>query len=205
MMVRLDFDSRAIRTNLRKLLLLAASSFALSASAATFNVVNTDDSGPGSLRQAMLDANSSPGPDDVDFGAMAVASDPGCWDADGYGNYICTITLLSGLPAITDSLIMDGSIPETRSLPGGPGRRPGIELDHSAIVPTFKGGLPFFPNGLALSGPSASGSELRGFIINGLQGLTTVACGAGFLNPDLSMPPLPDGPVPEAEDRKSVV
>jgi len=31
--------------------------------AATFTVTNTDDSGAGSLRQAMDDANATPGPD----------------------------------------------------------------------------------------------------------------------------------------------
>ena len=49
------------------------------AGAATFNVTTTADAGVGSLRQAILDANASPGPDDVSF---ALAGCP------------CTITLL---------------------------------------------------------------------------------------------------------------
>lgn len=39
----------------------------LSAFAATFTVLNTNDSGPGSLRQAILDANASPGADTIVF------------------------------------------------------------------------------------------------------------------------------------------
>src|SRR5262249_52650568 len=33
----------------------------------TFTVLNLEDSGPGSLRQAVLDANADPGPDVIDF------------------------------------------------------------------------------------------------------------------------------------------
>jgi hypothetical protein len=34
---------------------------------ATFSVITNDDGGPGSLRQAVLDANANPGPDVIDF------------------------------------------------------------------------------------------------------------------------------------------
>ena len=37
------------------------------AAAATFDVTNTSNSGPGSFRQAVLDANLAPGPDTVSF------------------------------------------------------------------------------------------------------------------------------------------
>ncbi|MFK7908082.1 MAG: hypothetical protein AB8B69_23325, partial [Chitinophagales bacterium] len=51
------------------LLVLIASLFlAFSpANAATFTVSNTDDSGAGSLRQAILDANSTAGADVIEF------------------------------------------------------------------------------------------------------------------------------------------
>ncbi len=38
------------------------------ARAASFTVTNTDDSGPGSLRQAILDANAAAGADTITFG-----------------------------------------------------------------------------------------------------------------------------------------
>src|SRR6516165_5160055 len=58
----------------------------------TFTVKNLSDSGLGSFRQAILDANSHPGPDTIQF------------DAGGTG----TILLLSGPPTITDSVTIAG-------------------------------------------------------------------------------------------------
>lgn len=51
----------------RYLLGLALTLFSLSAGAATFTVTNLNDSGPGSLRQAILDANAAAGDDTVVF------------------------------------------------------------------------------------------------------------------------------------------
>ncbi len=59
---------------------------------ATFVVTNGNDSGVGSLRQAILDANANPGPDTIVF-------DPGVTG---------TITLLSQLPTITDDVEIVG-------------------------------------------------------------------------------------------------
>src|SRR3954454_1995249 len=58
----------------------------------TLLVSNTDDSGPGSLRQAIIDANAAPDRDVITFNL------PG----DSY-----RIALLSELPAITDSVLID--------------------------------------------------------------------------------------------------
>jgi hypothetical protein len=62
------------------------------ATAATFTVANLADSGPNSLRQAVLNANAAPGAD-------AIAFAPGLTG---------TITLTSGEIRITDSLAVDG-------------------------------------------------------------------------------------------------
>jgi hypothetical protein len=56
--------------------------------AATFTVTNTNDSGPGSLRQAILDANATPGADTIAFNIT--------------GTGVRTISPLSSLPALTD-------------------------------------------------------------------------------------------------------
>lgn len=61
---------------------------------APFSVTTTSDSGPGSLRQAILDANARAGADTIVF---------------GIGTGIQTITLSSALPTITDSVTIDGS------------------------------------------------------------------------------------------------
>jgi hypothetical protein len=65
---------------------------AVPAGAATFTVTNTNDSGPGSLRQAVTGANAAAGADDVVFAVAPPA----------------TISLLSALPAITDPLTITG-------------------------------------------------------------------------------------------------
>ncbi|MEN3369511.1 MAG: hypothetical protein V7609_1654 [Verrucomicrobiota bacterium] len=64
------------------------------AAAADFLVITSSDSGPGSFRQAILDANASPGPDRVVF------------NIPGAG--VQVISVLSSLPQITDSLVIDG-------------------------------------------------------------------------------------------------
>ena len=60
-----------------------------------FTVINTNNSGPGSLRQALLDANSSPGIGIVDFNIP--------------GSSGLTISPTSALPTITNRLTIDGS------------------------------------------------------------------------------------------------
>lgn len=72
------------------------------ATAATFLVTNTADSGAGSLRQAIINANAASGADAVNFNIPA--SDPNC-DAT---THVCTIQLASALPTITEALVVDG-------------------------------------------------------------------------------------------------
>ncbi len=61
----------------------------------TFTVTNTNDSGAGSLRQAIIDANATSGTDRVVF------------DITGGGTQV--IDLVSALPSITDSILIDGT------------------------------------------------------------------------------------------------
>src|SRR5205814_5725954 len=65
------------------------------ARSASFVVANTNDSGPGSLRQAILDANASPGPDTISFAIS------------GAGMH--TIALLSPLPFVSDPAVIDAT------------------------------------------------------------------------------------------------
>ncbi len=68
--------------------------FAQTAPQATFTVTNNNDAGAGSLRQAILDANASPGADTIVFNIAGGAT---------------TITPASPLPEITDALTIDGA------------------------------------------------------------------------------------------------
>src|SRR6516164_155589 len=61
----------------------------------TFTVTNTGDSGDGSLRQAILDANAAAGADVINFDAAAFSTPS-------------TIRLLSSLPDVTDDLTVNG-------------------------------------------------------------------------------------------------
>lgn len=63
--------------------------------AITFIVTNKNNDGPGSLRQAILDANSIPGRDTISFNIP--------------GQGVQTISLTFALPTITDPVIIDGA------------------------------------------------------------------------------------------------
>ena len=87
--------------------------------AATFAVTNVSDAGPGSLRQAILDANNSPGIDTIIF------------DIPGPAPH--TIQPLSVLPPINDPVVIDGT-----SEPDFAGT-PIIEIDGSNLGATASG------------------------------------------------------------------
>src|SRR5260221_674530 len=69
---------------------------------AIFTVVNTNDSGTGSLRAAITSANNSSGADSITFSLTLPA----------------TITLASALPQITDGLTIDGPGPNNLTISG---------------------------------------------------------------------------------------
>lgn len=113
--------------------------------AETFTVTNTNDSGPGSLRQAILDANSNSNAviDVINF---------------SIGTGVKTISPLSPLPTILQSVIIDGT-----TQPGYAGT-PIIEIEGSSA-----GAGP----GLSISGSSgtvADGSTIKGLVINRFNG-----------------------------------
>ena len=76
------------------LLIAVAFPSADSYSRTVFTVTNTNDSGAGSLRQAILDANTAAGTDTIDFNIA--------------GNGPHTISPLSGLPEVTETVCIRG-------------------------------------------------------------------------------------------------
>ncbi len=172
---------RAHRTGRTSLafLLAALSSFA---SAATFTVTNTADSGAGSLRQAILDANTAPGLDTIAFNV----SGTGC---DGAG--VCTIAPIANLDDITEAVVVDGytqpgASANTLSLSDNAVLK--IVLDASSTTQ----GLSILTSGslvrgLVVSGGSAglfidgSGNTVTGnFLGTDASGLTAVPNGVGI-------------------------
>ena len=109
---------------------------------ATFLVTTVGGVGPGSLRQAILNANANPGFDSIRF--TTGVNGP--------------IRLFSSLPAITDPVSIDGSVKffNFRPLPNSSGR-PLVEIDGSpagdfAIAFTLEAG--------------SDGSIIKGLVIN---------------------------------------
>ena len=106
----------------------------------TFNVTNTNDSGTGSLRQAILSSNATTGPNTVDFDIAASG--------------LQTIKLLSGLPALTQPVTIAGM-----TEPGY--KTPVIVLNGSTAGSTAVG--------LTIAS-SAAGSSINGLVIDAFAG-----------------------------------
>jgi hypothetical protein len=104
---------------------------------ATFTVINTNNSGAGSLRQAINDANANPGKDNIAFNIP--------------GTGIHTMAPTSALPTITDPVVLDATTQE------GFSGTPLVELDGTSAGASAIG--------LNLNS-GASGSTIRGFVIN---------------------------------------
>lgn len=105
----------SLRRRARAIGLLALLIAAREANAATFTVATTGDAGPGSFRQAIIDANASPGPDLIHFNIA--------------GSGVQTIVLLSQLPTISDTVTIDGF-----TQPGAVFGAPLIEVNGAAAI-----------------------------------------------------------------------
>ena len=110
------------------------------APAATFTVTNTNDSGAGSLRQAILDVNATAGP-------------PHTIDFNIPGAGVHTIAPTSALPALTVPVVIDGTTQ------AGFNGAPLIELSGASAGASV--------NGLTISGGS---STLRALVVNRFSG-----------------------------------
>jgi hypothetical protein len=90
------------------LVALGVAASATPANAATFVVTKTDDAGPGTLRQAIVDANAQAGPDRI---AFALVGDPAV---------ATVIAPVNDLPVITGRVTIDGYT-QAGSAPARPG------------------------------------------------------------------------------------
>ncbi|HKE49079.1 MAG TPA: hypothetical protein VKB52_13525, partial [Rhodanobacteraceae bacterium] len=113
--------------------------------AAVFTVVNTNDSGAGSLRQAILDANMTPGFDEIHFNIA--------------GGGVQTIGVTSALPGINDPVLIDGyTQPGSAANTAGIGTNAQIRIEVQRAA-TFTGGSFIFLVG-------SGGSTIRGLAVN---------------------------------------
>jgi len=125
--------------------------FSISTAAAdTYTVSNTLDAGPGSLRQAILDANAHAGSDTIAFNIP--------------GSGVHTITPATELPAITSPVIIDGY-----TQPGSSANTL-ADGDNAVLLVELSGaGAGNSGNGLTFAS-SAPGSTVRGLVINRFAG-----------------------------------
>ncbi len=119
----------------------------------TFTVTNTADAGPGSLRQAMLDANANVnagGPDDIEF------------NIPGAGPHV--ITPGGELPEITDPVVIDGYT----QAGAAPNTQPMTEGADGTLTIVVNGlGAGTGARGLHITG---GGSTVRGLVIQQFGG-----------------------------------
>ena len=135
---------------MRRLLAIALALSASPCFAATFTVTNTNDSGAGSLRQAITDANGAAGLDTIAFNI----SGAGC---DGGG--VCTITPASQLPTITSPVLVDGY-----TQPGSLVNTNAQGALNTVLKIVLSGGI--HAVGLQVS-TGGDGSTIRGLVVNG--------------------------------------
>jgi len=141
------------RTKIDKLLAIAVLVAAIAVSlmlearpayaSTTFTVTNTNDSGPGSLRQAILDANDTSGADVIEF--------------DIPGGDVHTISPTSALPTVTGPVTINGY--------SQPGAEPnGKAVGNDAVLKIQLGGANAgTADGLRIG---ASNSTVKGLVIN---------------------------------------
>jgi hypothetical protein len=121
-----------------------------SATGSTLTVTNTNDSGAGSLRQAILDANAAGGADTIAFNIV--------------GSGVQTIAPASALPKITDGVTIDGytqpgASPNTNAPDQGTNAVLLIEIDGTNTGTGSEAAVLFFA-------PGSGGSAVRGLVIN---------------------------------------
>ena len=134
--------------------------------AATFTVTTTADSGPGSLRQTILDANGNPGADTIAFAIPATGAQ--------------TIDVSSEL-TITDPVTIDGYTQ--------PGSSPNTDpqADNAVLLIDLQGAG---TDGLVVAGGTA---QIRGLVLHGFQNAINLAAAGGSFVGGCWVGPLPSG------------
>ena len=125
-------------------LLVAALLSAAAVTANTYTVTTTADSGAGSLRQAILDANANPGADTIAFNIV--------------GSGVQTIAPASSLDPITDAVTIDGY-----TQPGSSANTHAVGEGLDTVLKIEIDGESAPGNGLLVSAPNVT---IRGIAIN---------------------------------------
>src|ERR1051325_1085094 len=152
--------------------------------AATFTVTNTNDSGPGSLRQAVLDANSAGGTNSINFDTAGVFATPQTINLATVGNTSIgnsalgidpgsNITIVGPPAAVTIS--RDGGGPEMRLFFIAEGSS--LTLQNLTLTNgLIRGGHGGSSNGNNSEGGGGGGAGLGGAVYNDFATLTIQNC-----------------------------
>ncbi len=149
--------------------------------AQTYTVVNTNDAGPGSLRQSILDANAHVGADTIAFNIS--------------GGGVHTITPASALPAISDAVRIDGSTQPLASC--GPTRTLLIVVDIGSVPAGATGTFDVYSDNSTVRGLVLINNELgTGVVLRGNNNTATcnnIGVGADGLAVRVDLNGLPRG------------
>ena len=145
--------------------------------AAAFTVTTTADSGPGSLRQAILDANANAGADTISFAIP--------------GAGVHTISPVTALPNITQPVTIDGYTQTGSAVNTDP------IADNAVLLIELEGSASSGSSGLRIM-LAGAGSAIRGLVLNRWQyalemfgGVTVTGCFVGT-NPAGLVAPAPN-------------
>jgi parallel beta-helix repeat protein len=164
-----------------KIIVVLSLLLAAGASAATYTVTNTNDSGPGSFRQAIIDSNSSGAPATIVF---SIGSGPQ------------TITPLAVFPFITNQVTIDAT-----TQPGYAGH-PLIQLDGSAMVGVMPdhGALVLKAAGSIVSGFSITSWHVTPDYFRGNEGAGVIVAAPNCVVKNNYLGVALDGRTPEGND-----
>jgi parallel beta-helix repeat protein len=160
--------------------------------AATYTVTSTADSGPGTLRQAILDANANPGVDIIQF---QIAASGNLFEGSG-GNTYAVIQINASLPTITEGVTIDGTTQTNTNTGSVAGLSVGVDnIALSAIaypdvyiVPSASFVFPSTASGIAGNGIciDAAGVTIKGLAVSGF-GNTHTNGGNASAHADISV------------------
>ena len=136
-----------------------AALFPATTHAATFTVSSDEDEGVGTLRQALLDANATPGADTIAFSLP--------------GTSIHLLAPLTPLPTITEAVVIDGT-----TQPGFTSR-PIIELSGEEAILTSTDGLVFTASGGTVRGITLRQWGQSGIVFQGVNSGRVEGCYIG--------------------------
>jgi len=161
--------------------------------AGTYTVTSTADSGPGTLRQAILDANTNPGTDTIRF---LISTGGGNLFEGSAPNSYAVIEVNTALPTITGPVFIDGSTQTNTNTGNTASQSVGVDNISLATIPypdvylVPSASFVFSPSpaGIACNGLSidAAGITIKGIAISGF-GNTNTNGGNASAHSDISV------------------